>query len=80
MEYFIKHFQSIWGLSSVIARSQLGASAGEIEVNKHLPRCVTEGIFQKRAVELPVCLRLIPGQEDMVEVPRLVSFQTDGPV
>ena len=36
--------------------------------------------FQKRTVKLPVCLRLIPRQEDMVEVPRLVQFRTNRPV
>lgn len=80
MQYLIKHFQSIWGLSSVIAESQLGASAGKIRVNKHLPGCITEGIYFRRELELPVCLRLIPRQEDMVEVPGLVWFRTDGPV
>lgn len=54
MQYFIKHFQSIWGLSSVIARSQLGASPGEIRVIKHFPGCITERIYFIR--ELWSCL------------------------
>lgn len=54
MQYFIKHFQGIWDLSSVIARSQLGASAGEIQVMKHLPGCITEEIYFIR--ELWRCL------------------------
>lgn len=46
MEGLVKHFQSIWGcvvplasgrkmISSVAAGSQLGASSGEIQVDKH---------------------------------------------
>lgn len=36
--------------------------------------------FRRELWELPVCLRLIPRQEDMVEVPGLVWFRTNRPV
>lgn len=55
LQYFIKHFQSIWGLGSVIVRSQLGASAGKIRVNKHLPGCITEGIYFRKELQSCLC-------------------------
>lgn len=47
-------FRAFGVLALVITRSQLGASAGEIQVNKHLPGCVTGEIYFRR--ELWSCL------------------------